>query len=358
MRPVFPRMVLALVVMLLPALFGSGASPGARALRAFEHRGSPEWAFLLPHHRDVPDDAVCYVVENDLARLVVGRTRGENNGCGSFMPGWLVDFGLTGEWHVENLDWTEWTLQPQMDRKWNHHGRWLQLPAITLENGAVVARGSWQADPRVRAEVRYTLLPHMPVARMALTLRNESDRDFKGFFQYLIDYDHGGDARVPAGAWNVNAVLPPPADNFVYAGRRDGETANFALAWYEDTPAGIVAPGYMAGLWFDASVKAGRERTLVFYQVVDTGNDDPNGRIAAWAHRIPNSGPACNAKAAVTGSLSANGAAPANAVVFATDVAGRTVARATVVHDGRYLIYLPPGNYTLHASALGHRVSA
>jgi hypothetical protein len=77
--------------------------------------------------------------------------------------------------------------------------------------------------------------------------------------------------------------------NYLYVGANapNAQPAQ-GLAWLNDTPTGVTAFGYIGGVWFDASVAAGQERTINWYHIIDyaSGDGSPAAGIADWASRL------------------------------------------------------------------------
>ncbi|MFP5369211.1 MAG: hypothetical protein ACLGI3_00440, partial [Actinomycetes bacterium] len=238
-----------------------------------------------------------YVANGKVSASIVPTVAG-NNGAGAAQPGWLADLTIADGTASEFLDWSEHVLttaQPGAP-DWNRSGEWLGLPQITAAGDTVTASGSAQIDPNLKAKLSYRALPDAPVVEMTLELTNTGTTGFTGFYQYIIDPDS------PVGSNDVTRVPGLANNNPGYV--RSGWTANYlydgplttatggpaqGLAWpAAQPPVALSAQGYVAGLWFDASVAAGGTRTIRWYHITDypASGTDPTAAIAAWAARV------------------------------------------------------------------------
>ncbi|MFC3502176.1 PQQ-binding-like beta-propeller repeat protein [Micromonospora krabiensis] len=238
-----------------------------------------------------------YVANGKISASIVPTVAG-NNAAGTAQPGWLADLTLADENGSEFIDWSEHTLTTAKPGApdWNRPGEWLSLPQITASGDTVTAAGSAQIDPNLKAKLAYRALPDAPVVEMTLELTNSGTTDFTGYYQYAIDPDSpvssNDVARVP-GLSNNNPgyVASGWTANYLYDGPTTTTSGGPAqgLAWpAAQPPVTLSAQGYVAGLWFDASVQAGGTRTIRWYHITDypAAGSDPTAAIAAWAAKV------------------------------------------------------------------------
>jgi outer membrane protein assembly factor BamB len=241
----------------------------------------------------VAGDSYHYVMNDRMQATIVTRTAA-NNQPGTFQPGWLADITLTDAAATETVDWSELILAPTMDdpaRPWSRSGEWLNLGDVSVDGDSVVAAGTAQVDPDLRTSVRYRALPDSPIVKMTLQVSNTGTEDFDGYFQYLIDPDSSSDVgRVPGvSGTNPGFLTQGWNGNYVYVGANapNGQPAH-GVAWLDDQPSGVTAYGYIDGLWFDASVGAGEQRTISWYHITDYASPgaNPAAGIADWASKL------------------------------------------------------------------------
>lgn len=233
-------------------------------------------------------------VANDRVSAAIVPTVAANNAAGAAQPGWLADLTLADATGLEVLDWSEHVLTTRAPGApdWNRGGEWLNLPDISADGDAVTARGTAQANPALRAALRYRALPDAPVIEMTLELTNTGDAPFAGYYQYVIDPDSPDDtAYVPGvAAANPGYLASGWTANYLYDGPRTATgTPAQGLAWPAgQPPVTLSAQGYVAGVWFDASVAAGAKRVITWYHITDypAGAPDPTANIARWAATV------------------------------------------------------------------------
>jgi hypothetical protein len=126
---------------------------------------------------------------------------------------------------------------------------------------------------------------------MTLTLENGGDTDFSGYLEYLLDPDSVQDvAQVPGlpgtnpgfrtSGWTANWIYDGPSTAIASPAQ--------GLVWTGDEPSAVNAQGYIAGVWFPASVPAGGKRTITWYHVTDYPADggDVTANVARWAQTL------------------------------------------------------------------------
>ncbi|MBV7505347.1 PQQ-binding-like beta-propeller repeat protein [Bacillus sp. sid0103] len=235
-----------------------------------------------------------HYVMNNRIQATISSQIAANNLPGTFQPGWLGDIALLDNNAMETLDWSEWILSPIMNdtkRPWNREGEWLSLPNIEAVGDAIHATGQAQIDPSIKTSVTYRALPNAPVVKFTLELENTGVKDFKGYFQYLLDPDSPDDTAIVPGIAKVNPGFMTTGwtGNYIYDGPKTAiSSPAHGIAWVKDKPAGLSSFGYIFGASFDASVKVGEKRTISWYHITDYPADgsNPEANIAQWASQL------------------------------------------------------------------------
>ncbi|MBM7693739.1 outer membrane protein assembly factor BamB [Peribacillus deserti] len=243
---------------------------------------------------DVSAGNIFHYVMNKQIQATVSSQIAENNGPGTFQPGWLGDIALLDNNAMETLDWSEWILSPTMNdpkRPWNREGEWLSLPNIEVLGDAIHASGQAQIDSAVKTSVTYRALPNAPVVKFTLEMDNTGLTDFKGYFQYLLDPDSADDTALVPGITKMNPGFMTTGwtGNYIYDGPKTSiSSPAHGIAWTKDKPAGLSAFGYIFGASFDASVKAGEKRKISWYHITDypAEGSNPAANVAEWASRL------------------------------------------------------------------------
>ncbi|WP_342541954.1 PQQ-binding-like beta-propeller repeat protein [Paenisporosarcina sp. FSL H8-0542] len=243
---------------------------------------------------DATTDNPYHYIINNKVEATISTQVAANNQAGTFQPGWLGDFALQDDNAMETLDWSELILSPTMNDPqvpWNRSGEWLSLPKIETLGNAIKASGEAQIDPSIKTSVTYQLLPDAPVAKLTLELENTGTKDFKGYFQYLLDPDSSDDTAIVPGFANVNPGFKTSGwtGNYVYDGPKTAiNSPAHGIAWVKDKPTGISAFGYIFGASFDASVAAGEKRTISWYHITDypAEGTNPAANIERWATQL------------------------------------------------------------------------
>jgi hypothetical protein len=209
------------------------------------------------------------------------------------VPGSLADLFLLDETATETIDWSELILAETANdpsRPWGRSGEWLDLADLRVDGDRVTADGTAQIEPSLRTSVTYQALPGAPAVKATVEIENTGTEDFAGFFQYLIDPDSTQDVAVLPGVAGANPgyVSAGWTGNYVYVGPQSPiRSPAHGLAWLADQPVGVTAFGYIAGVWFDASVPAGGTRTISWYHITDyPGAIDPTSNVAGWAAQL------------------------------------------------------------------------
>ncbi len=235
-----------------------------------------------------------HYIMNNRIQATISSQIGANNLAGTFQPGWLGDIALLDDNALETLDWSEWILSPTMNdpkRPWNRDGEWLSLSNIETVGDTIQASGQAQIDPSIKASVTYRALPNAPVVKFTLELENTGEKDFNGYFQYLLDPDSADDTAFVPGITKTNPGFMTSGwtGNYIYDGPKTAiSSPAHGIAWTKDQPSGLSAFGYIFGASFDASMKAGEKRTISWYHITDYPADgsNPAANIAKWANQL------------------------------------------------------------------------
>ncbi|SEF18673.1 PQQ-binding-like beta-propeller repeat protein [Jiangella alba] len=301
---------------------------------------------------------------NERVQATISSRAAANNQPGTLAAGSLGDLFLLDGTAQETLDWSELMLSRTAGGPgtpdWNRPNDWLNLTDIGAEGSSVVASGSARVDPNLRTTLRYRALADAPVVKISLEIENTGTSDFDGYFQYLLDPDSAQDvAYVPGiGRNDPGYVTSGWTDNFVYVGSTTVRPVPaHGVAWLEDEPHAISGFGYVTGAWFDAAVDAGDTRTISWYHITDyPGAGHVSSNVAAWADRLDllDDEVADRSRAGGTVTQADTGAPAAGVLVEAVDASGAVAGSARTGADGRYLMALDPGEYTLRVAALGY----
>ena len=303
-----------------------------------------------------------HYIMNNKVQATISSEIAANNQAGTFQPGWLGDIALIDDNAMETLDWSEWILSPTMNdpkRPWNRSGEWLSLPDIKVSGDTVVASGQAQVDPTIKSSVTYRTLPNAPVAKFTLELENTGTKDFKGFFQYLLDPDSPDDTVFVPGMAKTNPgfLTSGWTGNYIYDGPKTAiNSPAHGIAWVDDKPTGLSAFGYIFGASFDASVPAGQKRTISWYHITDYPADDSNpaDHIAGWAAQLGMLDEDASQQSLVQGKItdSTTSNPVENILVEALNTDKKVIASATTDNEGTYMFTLEPGTYTIQANGL------
>ncbi|WP_223590033.1 outer membrane protein assembly factor BamB family protein [Neobacillus bataviensis] len=262
---------------------------------------APDFNFGSPR-LDANSGNPFHFVMNNRIQATISSQVAANNQPGTFQPGWLGDIALLDTNALETLDWSEWILSPTMNdpkRPWGRDGEWLSLPNIETIGDTIHASGQAQIDPSIKTSVTYRTLPNAPVVKFTLQLENTGKKDFNGYFQYLLDPDSADDTAFVPGIAKTNPGFMTSGwtGNYIYDGPKTAiASPAHGIAWTKDHPSGLSAFGYIFGVSFDASVKAGEKRTISWYHITDYPADgsSPAANIAMWANQLADIDPEAN----------------------------------------------------------------
>jgi hypothetical protein len=307
--------------------------------------------------QDMEDGDSYHYVQNDLVKAVISSKVGGNNAQGSFQKGWPVDFVLKDSMK-ETLDWTQFILSDSIHSDWSVNGQYLNLENIKVVDGdKIVASGSWQGNAKIAAQATYQMLPDAPIMKITLNLTNNDSIDYEGFFNYQVDPDISAQkAYVPGAGWNPGLLTSGWTGNYVYDGDQSASDipAN-GIAWYENSPVAINAPGFIFGAWFNANVKAGESKDITFYHITDYASGDSGySEIASWADKLPNLDDEIENIPEVSGQVvdKVTGEPIPGVAITARNINSDIAGIATSDEEGKYDMLLPEGTYTLTTSRL------
>ncbi|QGQ94658.1 hypothetical protein EHS13_07030 [Paenibacillus psychroresistens] len=316
--------------------------------------------------KDIANGEQYYYAANSKAKVVFSSKSVGNDAAGSLYAKYMpVDFVLNDTNHKETLDWTEFFLSDTMSDTWNNNGKLLDFSSMDVTNGnKLVATGAAQANSNLGAKVTYKLLPDAPIMQIIVHLDNNGTSDYNGYLNYQFDNDVGQQlAYAPGLNFSPTSGGSPSklfssgwTGNYLYDGdnTETGVPAH-GIAWYENEPTGLNAQGYISGVWFDASVKAGNSRDIVVYHITDypSGGSQPYSKIADWAAKIPTLLSDEEEMATVTGTVyDSDGYGVKGVKVTARNISAQALNSATTDSQGEYTMMLPVGTYTLTGSRM------
>ncbi|MFC5649674.1 CehA/McbA family metallohydrolase [Paenibacillus solisilvae] len=314
-------------------------------------------------------------MENSKAKAVIGTTVGANNRVGALVKNTPVDFVLKDSFHRETLDWSGFLLSDTMHANWQTSATTqnsFNLDTIEVKEGdKVVATGVSQANPNLAAQMTYTLLPESPIMKITIHLENNGTNNYEGFLNYQIDPDEGQQlAYSPGIGWSEVSGGDPAklftnkewTGNYLYDGdkKSDSTVPAHGIAWHETEPTGINAQGYIAGVWFDASVNAGSSRDIVVYHITDyTLGAEGYSAIEGWANAIPDIQDGTLNLAKINGTVyDENGTVVSGVKVIARNIDAQAVNVAVTDNQGNYSMFLPAGTYTLTGNRMAYSDSS
>ncbi|MFC5652644.1 CehA/McbA family metallohydrolase [Paenibacillus solisilvae] len=318
-----------------------------------------------PSAQDMLTGTPYYYVENEKAKVVISTVAAGNNRAGSFQVKYTpVDFVLKDSIKRDTLDWTQFILSDTPVDGWNYTGKSIDLTNVEVRDGdKVVASGVSQENSNLAATVSYTLLPNAPIMKMTVHLENTGAADYNGFLNYQMDHDEGEQiAYAPGLGWDPKALVTSGwTGNYLYDGdRSESSTPAHGIAWYENEPVALNAQGYIAGVWFDASVKAGNSRDISIYHITDRPlGENAYTSIENWASLIPGIQSGNVTMASVNGTVyNEDGVGVPGVKVTARNIEAQAVNAAITDDQGNYSMYLPIGTYTLTGNRMAYSDSS
>lgn len=315
-----------------------------------------------------------YYLENQYIKTLIGTTKAPNDKQGPMSNGAIMD-AVTQEAKRENLDWTQFFLDSQMSGKWDMGKKVLDLNELEVKGNTIVGKGVSEATPNIQGEVTYSIMENTPLIQMQVKLTNTGSEDYKGYFEYQIDPDESkeDDTYVPGVGWTMDSIKTVLTnhewtENYIFEGSASAYTGNtaHAILWDEanTVPSGLLNDGYIFGIWYDASLKAGESKTLTFYHLPHQpgGVNEPYAEAAFWAKVVSGEIDIAN-YGTINGSVTDRDGNPIKNVDItcqyavgehAGESAGTTVTDA----NGNYSLRVEKGPYTLTASIPGYEQSS
>lgn len=311
-----------------------------------------------------------YYLENQYVKTLIGPTKAGNDKAGPFTSGAIMD-AVSKDTNRENLDWTQFVLSPNMNASWNTGNNGFDISNLEVRGNTVVGTGASKNAPGITGEVTYSLEEDSPLIKMEIKLTNTGDSDYQGYFEYLMDPDESGedDTYVPGVGWTksqTNTVLTDHEwnENYIFEGTAGAYTGNtaHAILWDEsvEAPAGLVNDGYIFGVWYDASLKAGDSKTITIYHLPHKPGDSsrPYAEAALWAADLRGDID-LNTYGVITGTITDIDGEPIQNVditcQYATgDNAGTSAGTAVTDENGNYSMRVEKDVYTLTASIPGY----
>ncbi|HEY6887616.1 MAG TPA: bifunctional YncE family protein/alkaline phosphatase family protein [Solirubrobacter sp.] len=298
----------------------SAAACSSQAPSAAQTTATPPWTTIAGNSAlDVVAGDTYYAVKNGCVQGDIVTRAAANGGQGTLGAGWLADFGVTDSLHQEEFDWSELDLTTKdylhpinTSSIWGLTAATLPLPNISIENGStVVASGTGKQQNgdttnKIQATMRTTAVAGAPALKLAVTLHNTDTSDYHGFLHYQLDPDTSNDvAYVPGvSGGNPDFVFSGWTSNYLFHDN-DSSIANPAdgLVWDASQPIealeGQNLNGITYGIWFNADVPAGGDKTITWYQVQDyPGQFDKQANIVKWANVLVGGAKAASASAA------------------------------------------------------------
>jgi Predicted metal-dependent phosphoesterases (PHP family) len=324
-----------------------------------------------------------YYIESPDVKMTVGtvRTAGMdpvdwsndasgNSKWGTLTRGHMMD-AVPMLTRQENLDFTEFVLSDDlgvtpedeangkhMEWSWFHPLTKLEMPDIRLDGNAIVAQGDWDADDRMKAKVRYSIVEGTPLIRMEIELTNQTGSDFDGNFGYIVDPDQPGEQHsyLPGLGWvysqEKRGIREGWTDNYIFNGINGtftGKTAH-AIIWpKEQQPEIVVHEGIFVGAWFDAYIPNGESKTYVIYHLPHVAGpaERPYAVAEFWAEFVRNHADPDD-YASITGTITDEEGHPlAFMEVVVEDVDGTSSYKAVTNGEGKYQLYVKKGLYRI-----------
>ena len=311
-----------------------------------------------------------YYLKNDSIHVNFFNGETTNNNAGPISKGAPADF-VALSCMRENVDWSQFRIKSNMDAAWDDKNSNLNLLLSVGDNSTIIADGYAKNVPGMDAKVTYSLLNSaLPAMMFEVVLTNNGTSDYRGFFEYLFDPDESGEqvSYVPGIGYktsNGSYITSGWTGNYIFNGP-NAKTSNYTshtIVWPNDQqPTGLVNEGYISGAWFNADLKIGESKTIVFYHVVTVPANAaaPYLDAAIYASILSNGGDYPNYEL-LTGKItdSVTGAGVPYTSVSAKYAIGEKQgeAAATVMTNanGMYGMLVEKDVYTLTATSLRYK---
>ncbi|MFD0868987.1 CehA/McbA family metallohydrolase [Paenibacillus residui] len=335
--------------------------------------GDPGFTYAVGA-RDWVEGKDYYFIENDQVKLTIGTDRLStndpvdtsdeatgNNKWGTLTPGHMMDAAPKFNMR-DNLDYTEFVLSKNVGRTWWYPTEKLSMPNIQVADHTVVADGTWDSDPSVKAQVTYSIVENSPLIKMKVKLINEGTADFSGHLAYIIDPEEALEQQsyVPGWGWRGGQVSEYITsgwnNNYIFNGIQDkytGHTAH-AIIWPDDQqPSALIPEGYISGAWFKVTLPVRGTKELVIYHLPHNPGPAYEAYQTAefWAN-VVKQGIDPAAIGQITGQVTDSEGRPSGGVeIELRTVEGGKYAAATTDSRGMYSLYAVKGEgYSLHAT--------
>lgn len=310
-----------------------------------------------------------YYLENRYVKTLIGAEKGENNAAGPYSAGAIMD-AVSKHDNRENLDWTHFLFRDSMS-SWDPGASSLNLTNLKVEGKTVVGTGASAENPNIQGKVTYSILENTPLIKIQIDLSNTGAEDYQGYFNYMVDPDESREQEsyVPGVGWvggySKDVVTDHKwTDTYIFEGSStaySGKTAH-AILWDEKdgVPSGLANCGNTFGIWYDASMKAGENKTLTFYHLAHQPGtvEAPYSEAEYWAKVVRGEIKAEDYDV-VTGTVTDENGLPLSGVDIACQYAvgdhiGENAANAVTDESGEYSMRLKRDVYTLTASVPGY----
>ena len=318
--------------------------------------------------QDVVNGTPFYLLENDSALVCISTVKVNNNQQGGLHKGAPMDVVHRRKFR-ENIDWAQFIISPTLLTSWNYPTQNLTLDNLWLGNDSdnVYAYGSWNADTSLKVLANYRLLPGSPVLKIKLWIINQSLQNFNGFIEYQIDPDEVGEqqAYVPGVGWGNTQVNSGWSKNYVYNGIGQGSHSTnpaHGIAWFMNTPAAIISPGFIFGVWFDISTPAGDTTEISLYHITDLPENvsAPNYKcIEKWSDTIIYIDPELSSFSKISGVVKDVNNTPVPAIsITIKDIYGNIHAKTATDTLGHFEVFIEKGVYTFTVSGIGYAIQS
>ncbi len=317
---------------------------------------------------DITSGTPYYYLKNDSLWVTISTVDVNNNQAGGIHKGIPMDIVHRRKMR-ENLDWTQFILAPTIQTGWDLSTYNLNLNTITLNNStkSVNATGTWVSNSSISAKANYKLLTGSPVMRINISLYNNGTSAFSGYLEYQIDPDESGEqySYVPGVGWTPGMVSSGWNSNYTYTGVNQNLNSNYpshGIAWYQNTPAAIIANNVNLGVSFAVNIPAGDSTKLTIYHIsnIPDNNTIPNYYcIKKWADTLiyidPEIGNLSKIYGVVKDTLNQE---VKNISVTAKDINGLVAGKISTNLSGYFEMMLPKDIYTFTVAGLGYSIKS
>lgn len=318
--------------------------------------------------QDVVNGTPFYLLENDSALVCISTVKVNNNQQGGIHKGAPMDMVHRRKFR-ENIDWAQFVISPTILTSWSYPTLNLTLDSFWFGNNStsVYAYGLWNSDSSIKVLANYSLLPGSPILKIKLLIMNQGTQNFNGYLEYQMDPDEVGEqqAYVPGVGWGNTQVNSGWNKNYVYNGVGQGAHSSnpaHGIAWFMNTPAAVISPGFIFGVWFDVSTNAGDTTQLSLYHITDVPENlnVPNYNcIEKWVDTILYLDPELSLFSKISGMVKDvnNTAVPAISIAI-KDIYGNLHAQTATDSLGHFEVFIKKGVYTFTVSGIGYAIQS